>query len=302
MRRLLIVGCGDIALRAAPLLSRRYRVYGLVRTPERNAELRAHRITPVPGDLDHRRSLRRIAGLAQEILHLAPPAPKGDRDRRTAHLLAALGRGRSLPRRLLYISTSGVYGDCGGDWVSETRRVDPRTDRARRRVGAERLLRAFQRRTGVAVPILRVPGIYARERLPLARLKVGTPALERSCDGYSNHVHADDLARICATALRKGRPGRVIHATDESELLMGDYFDAVADAFGLPRPPRVSWEEAQERLSPELLSFMSESRRLASTRLRKELGIRLRYPTVASALAEMASQHASPAQGDSESR
>jgi nucleoside-diphosphate-sugar epimerase len=288
MRRLLIVGCGDVALRAAALLTRRYRVYGLSHRPERHPALRARGITPVAGDLDDRARLRRLAGLAHEVLHLAPPPPRGQRDPRTAHLLAALGSRGSLPRRILYISTSGIYGDCRGALVSETRRANPRTDRARRRVAAERMLRAFQRRTGVTVSILRVPGIYASDRLPLARLKAGTPALSRDEDAYSNHVHADDLARICAAALRKGRPGRVYHAVDESVLTMGEYFDAVADAFGLPRPPRVTWKAAQACLSPELLSFMGESRRLSGARLRQELGVRLRYPTVRSALHELA--------------
>ena len=292
MRRLLIVGCGDVALRAAPLLARRYRLYGLSHRPERHPALRACGITPIAGDLDDRARLRRLAGLAHEILHLAPPPPRGQRDSRTAHLLAALGSRRSLPRRLLYISTSGVYGDCRGALVRETRRANPGTDRARRRVDAERRLRAFQRRTGVKVSILRVPGIYASDRLPLARLKAGTAALARDEDAYSNHVHADDLARICATALRKGRPGRVYHAVDESVLKMGEYFDAVADAFGLPRPPRVTWKMAQASLSPELLSFMGESRRLSGARLKKELGVRLRYPTVGSALEELTRERA----------
>jgi nucleoside-diphosphate-sugar epimerase len=287
MRRLLIVGCGDVALRAAPLLARRYRLYGLSHRPDQRPALRARGITPIAGDLDDRARLRRVAGVAHEILHLAPPPPRGCRDTRTAGLLAALGSRGSLPRRLVYISTSGVYGDCGGALVTETRRVRPGTDRARRRVDAERRLRAFQRRTGVKVSILRVPGIYAADRLPLARLKAGTPALSADQDGFSNHVHAGDLARICAVALQRGRTGRVYHAVDESELRMGDYFDAVADAFGLPRPPRVSWAVAQASLSPELLSFMGESRRLSGARLRKELGVRLRYPTVATALAEL---------------
>ena len=288
MRRLLIVGCGDVALRAAPLLARRYRLYGLCHRPEQRPALRERGITPVAGDLDDLARLRRLAGLAQDVLHLAPPPPRGLRDPRTAHLLAALGGRGSLPRRLLYISTSGVYGDCRGALVPETRRVSPETDRARRRVDAERRLRAFQRRTGARVSILRVPGIYAANRLPLARLKAGTPALARDEDSHSNHVHADDLARICAVALRKGRPGRVYHAVDESCLRMGDYFDAVADACDLPRPPRVTWAVARARLSPELLSFMGESRQLSGVRLRKELGVRLRYPTVQSALDEIA--------------
>lgn len=287
MRRLLIVGCGDVALRAAPLLSRRYRLYGLSHRPDQRPALREHGITPIPGDLDDRRRLRRIAGFADEILHLAPPPPRGQLDSRTAHLVAALGSRGSLPRRLLYISTSGVYGDCRGALVRETRRINPGTDRARRRVDAERRLRAFQRRTAVRVSILRVPGIYASDRLPLARLKAGTPALAHEEDAYSNHVHADDLASICAAALRKGRPGRIYHAVDESMLTMGEYFDAVADAFDLPRPPRVDWEVARASLSPELLSFMRESRRLSDARLKKELGVRLRYPTVRNALEQL---------------
>jgi nucleoside-diphosphate-sugar epimerase len=288
MRRLLIVGCGDVALRAAPLLARRYRLYGLSHRPEQRPTLRARGITPVPGDLDDRRCLQRVAGLAHDILLLAPPPPRGRRDPRTARLVAALGGRGSLPRRLLYISTSGVYGDCRGALVPETRRVSPETDRARRRVDAERRLRAFQRRTGVRVSILRVPGIYAADRLPLARLRARTPALTPAEDSYSNHVHADDLARICAVALRKGRPGRVYHAVDESALKMGDYFDAVADAFGLPRPPRVTWAVARAHLPPELLSFLGESRRLSDARLKKELAVRLRYPTVRSALEALA--------------
>lgn len=292
MRRLLIVGCGDVALRAAPLLARRYRLYGLVHRVEQCPLLRARGITPIVGDLDRCVRLRRLGGLAHEVLHLAPPPPEGEHDRRTARLLAALAGRGSLPRRLLYISTSGVYGDCRGALVPETRRVRPASGRARRRVDAERRLRAFQGRTGTCVSILRVPGIYARDRLPLARLEAGTPALVADEDSFSSHVHADDLARICVAALCRGRPGRVYHAVDESVLKMGDYFDTVADAFNLPRPPRITRAAARTQLSPQLLSFMGESRRLSGTRLRKELGVRLRYPTVRSALAEFATGHA----------
>lgn len=288
MRRLLIVGCGDVALRAAPLLRRRYRLYGLARSPEHCARLRAHGIAPIPGDLDSRRSLFRLAGLAHEVLYLAPPPARGPGDPRIARLLTALARRRSLPRCLLYISTTGVYGDCHGDLVRETRQVAPQTDRARRRVCAERLLRAFGRRTGVSVPLLRVPGIYAADRLPLERLKKGTPALRPDEDACTNHIHADDLGAICAAALRLGRPGRAYHVCDDSNIKMGDYFDLVADALGLPRPPRISRVEAAARLPPELLSFMGESRRLANDRMKTELRVRLRYPTVAAALEGMA--------------
>jgi len=195
-------------------------------------------------------------------------------------LLAALNRGKSLPQRLVYISTSGVYGDCAGARVPETRRLHPQTARARRRVDAERQLRRFGRAVGTCVSILRAPGIYAADRLPLERLQRGTPALVAEDDVFTNHIHADDLAMLAVAALRRGLPNRVYNAADASHLKMGEYFDLVADRFGLPRPPRISREEAEKTLSPLHLSFMSESRRLDNGRACRELGGRLRYPQV----------------------
>ncbi|WP_312554390.1 SDR family NAD(P)-dependent oxidoreductase, partial [Massilia sp.] len=214
-------------------------------------------------------------------VHLAPPQPSGAHDRRTRNLAAVLSAGT----RLVYVSTTGVYGDCGGALVHETRSVAPKNDRARRRVDAERTLRAWARRTGGQLSILRVPGIYALDRLPLQRLREGTPALRPEDDVYTNHIQADDLARIVALALFRGLPNRVYHAVDDTRMRMGDYFDAVADAFDLPRPPRLARDALREQVSPVLLSFMSESRRLDNGRL-GELGVRLRYPDVAAALAQ----------------
>jgi nucleoside-diphosphate-sugar epimerase len=280
MRRLLIIGCGDVALRLVPLLRGRYRIYALARAAERAATLRTHGMTPVRGDLDLPASLDAIAGLAHDVVHLAPPPSRGIHDTRTAHLVAALARGRSLPQRLVYISTSGVYGDCAGALVAETQPLRPRTDRARRRADAERRLREWGARTGVRVAILRVPGIYAAERVPLARLRSGTPVLRREEDAFVNHVHADDLARMVWAALHHSQPNRAYNAADDAPQRMGDYFDLVADRFGLARPPRISRAEALARLPDNLLSFMSESRRLVNRRIRDELRLRLRYPTV----------------------
>lgn len=300
MTRLLIVGAGDVAQRLLPLLTARFRVYVLLRDPARAPWWREHGATPVPGDLDDRHSLRRLRGLADWVVHLAPPPDHGTDDRRTRNLLATLARpagayqrlpwaaahkGRSsLPQRLVYISTSGVYGDCAGAWIDETRPCAPRTPRARRRVAAELYCRRFAVGGGHA-SILRVPGIYAAERLPLARLQAGTPALRPADDVFTNHIHADDLARATKAALLRGGNGRVYNVCDDSQIRMGDYFDAVADAFALPRPPRISRQEAAAHLTPQLLSFMSESRRLSNRRLRQELGVRLRYPNVATGLA-----------------
>ena len=289
MRRLLIIGSGDVALRAIPMLKKGYRVFAMVRDPAKFAGLRALGAIPLLGDLDDRNSLERIAGIADTVLHLAPPPNSGVHDTRTRNLLAVLahrpGRTSSLPKRMVYISTSGVYGDCSGAWVSETHPLKATSPRARRRVDAEMQVRDWAKRNGVNACILRVPGIYAVDRLPLGRVQQGTPGIIDGEDSHTNHIHADDLARICVAALRHGKACRVYHASDDSELMMGEYFDCVADAFGLPRVPRISRAEAQQVLSPMLLSFMNESRRLANRRMKHELKVKLNYPTVADLLA-----------------
>lgn len=282
--RLLILGCGDVGMRLLPLLRGRFRVFAVTSQPARCAQLRAAGAVPIVANLDEPASLRRLAGLAATVVHLAPPLSSGLLDRRTRNLAAILPE----HGRLVYVSTSGVYGDCGGAVVAETRPVAPANARAKRRVDAEQVLRGWGARRGASVVILRVPGIYAQDRLPLKRLREGTPALAAGDDVYTNHIHADDLARIIERAIWRGRPGRVYHASDDSELKMAEYFDAVADAFGLPRPPRLPREQLRQAVTPMLLSFMSESRRLDNTRIRRELGVRLRYRRVADALQAMA--------------
>lgn len=286
MERILIIGCGDVASRIVPLLRGRYRLYGLLRDPTRCARWRSMGVTPIRADLDHPASLRRLAGLADIVLHLAPPAAQGEGDGRTQALLAALSRG-TLPRRLIYISTSGVYGDCQGAQVDETRPTMPQSARAQRRVAAERLVRDWATRTGVQASLVRVPGIYAADRLPIERLRAGTPAITEAEDSYTNHIHADDLARTIVATLRYGAPNRIYHACDDSQMRMGAYFDAVADACGLPRPRRIARAEAEHTLSPMLFSFMRESRRLSNRRLKQELRLKLRHPTVCDTLHDL---------------
>lgn len=290
MRRLLIIGFGDVARRVVPLLRGRYRIYGLIRDAAQSAELRALGVTPVCGDLDYTGTLAAIAGLAQDVVHLAPPPATGPHDTRTAHLVTALARGKSLPQHLVYISTSGVYGNCDGAEVAETQPSRPQTDRARRRVDAERRLRAWATRTGVRVSILRVPGIYAADRLPLERLERGTPALLPAEDSFVNHVHADDLARMIVAALHRGQANRSYNAVDDEAQKMGDYFDLVADGFGLPRPPRIPRAQAEKVLPATLQSFMNESRRLTNRRIKRELRVALRYPTVREGIAAARAQ------------
>jgi len=286
--RVLLIGCGDVALRTADLLRSKARLYGLTRRPDDIHRLRAHGIVPIIGDLDRLATLSRLRAAPFAVLHFAPPPSEGRDDPRTQKLIAALARARSIPQRFVYISTSGVYGDCAGAQVSEVRPRRAQTPRGRRRVAAEDRLRDWAKRYGVSLSILRAPGIYAATRLPLDRLKQGTPALAFDDDIFTNHIHADDLARATVAALFRAKPNRAYNITDDAQMKMGGWFDAVADAFHLPRPPRVSWEEAEQRIAPILLSFMSESRRLTNTRMKRELRVRLKYPTPQELLAEVA--------------
>lgn len=315
--RLLIVGCGDVGSRVLRQLAGRMRVFAVTSQPARRDELRAAGAVPLVADLDRPATLARLRGLADRVIDLAPPPAQGDGDPRTRALLAALRRtawrraraGRTathaaseaaiLPERgwhrafeaaarhapagvFVYASTTGVYGDRGGERVQEFHAVRPRTPRARRRVVAESAVRRFGRDAGWRASIVRIPGIYAAERLPVARLHKRTPALAPQDDVYTSHIHADDLARTMIAALWRGRAQRVVHASDDTELRMADYFDLVADRRGLPRPPRITREQAHEVIDASLLSFMSESRRLDNRRLKRELRLRLRYPTVTS--------------------
>jgi nucleoside-diphosphate-sugar epimerase len=284
MRRLLIIGCGDVMRRALPQLMLRWHVLALVR--RRDPQLAALGVTQIEGDLDRPNTLTRLAGISDAVIHSAPPPAQGTSDTRTRNLIAVLQRGKSLPRQLVYISTSGVYGDCGGARVSETHTLAAKSARAMRRVDAEQRLRRFGRRAErhCRICILRAPGIYAADRLPLERLQKGLPLILHAEDSQTNHIHADDLGRACMAALTRGRDNRVYNVNDDSSLAMGEWFDALADAFSLPRAPRLPREEVRRTVPPMQWSFMSESRRLDNTRMKQELHLDLRYPTVAAGI------------------
>jgi nucleoside-diphosphate-sugar epimerase len=290
--RVLIVGCGDVGQRAARVLGsgRRARLLALTSSAQSAAALRVQGITPLRGNLDQPRTLERLAGLATRVLHLAPPPSEGPRDwrldPRTRALVRTLAR-RAPPLSLVYGSTTGVYGDCQGRWTDETAPLRPLTPRAWRRVDAEAAVHWLGRSQGVRSTVLRIPGIYAPDRpggTPVDRLRRATPVLRPEDDVYTNHIHADDLARACVLALWRARPQRCLNVVDDTQLKMGDYFDLAADLYGLPRPPRIARDAAGDQLPVVLLSFMSESRRLHNRRMKDELRLRLRYPKVAEGL------------------
>ena len=270
------------------MLRGRARIYGLVRRADGIARLRSRGIVPIVADLDDFGSLRRLALAPFAVLHCAPPPSEGRDDPRTQRLVAALSRAQIIPRHFVYISTSGVYGDCAGAQVDETRPRRAQTPRGRRRAAAEDRLRRWAARNAVDLTLLRAPGIYSEARLPLDRLRQGTPVLTPDADVFTSHIHADDLARAAVGAIFRGRPNRAYNVSDDAQMQMGAWFDAVADAFHLPRPPRVTWEEAEQRVAPILLSFMSESRRLSNARMKRELRLALKYPSPQRMLDEIA--------------
>jgi nucleoside-diphosphate-sugar epimerase len=288
MSSILIIGCGYIGRRLAQrYLDQGERVQAVVRRPESAAVLEAEGIEALAMDLSReapQEALDRLPVPGARVFHLAPPPEAGTLDVHTRHLIASFAQA-GHPSRIVYISTTGVYGDCGGDWVAEDRPVNPQVDRARRRWDAEQTLERWRRDSGGALVTLRVAGIYGPGRLPLERLRAGLPLVRPEDAPWSNRIHADDLVAACIAAMEHGTDGTVYNACDGHPSTMTDYFFQVADAAGLPRPPVIRLDEAEDRLSAGMLSYMRESRRLSNRRLVEDLGVQLRYPTLAQGLA-----------------
>jgi len=217
---------------------------------------------------------------ADEVLYLVPPPSEGDKDLRLKRFLSLLNQA-SLPSKIVLISTSGVYGDCAGSLVDESAPVAPKADRALRRLDAEQQLLAYAKGFSVEVVILRVTGIYGKNRLPIKRLETKTPMIEESAAPWTNRVHAEDLVTVCLAAMEKGVDGEVYNVSDGHPGNMTDYFNQVADAVGLDRPVQISQEEAEETLSVGMLSYLKESRRISNKKMLNELGVELQYPTLA---------------------
>jgi len=282
-----IVGCGDIGGRVARLWRLRgLSVRALARSKASAERLRSQGIEPVSGDLDQAESLPQLTIDGQALYYFAPPADGGDDDPRMVNFLHALQQ-QPLPEVVVYLSTSGVYGDRKGAWVDEVTPPQPQTVRAKRRLAAETALREWGRAHGVEVVILRVGGIYGPGRLPITRLQKGLPVLNEAESGYTNRIHAEDLAAICVAAAERGGPDRIYNVSDGQSGTMTQYFKAVAERLGMPQPHEISFSEAQQQLSPAMLSYLTESRRMRNQRMLEELEITLSYPDLASGMADL---------------
>lgn len=287
MERWLIIGSGDVAQRMVTHMRRPQQIFCLCRDTESALRWRSMGVIPLRGDLDQPATLKRLAGLATVVFHFAPPPPQGLQDPRTQHLIAALSQGKSLPQSLIYISTTGVYGHCQGQQINEHRPVQPQTTRAKRRVDAEQQLRRFGQRTGCRIVILRAPGIYAADRLPLERVRQNYPVPEVALDPWTNHIHALDLAQAAWRSRWKGGAQRVYNVVDDSRLKMGDFYALLAKHYGFPTPPRLPLEEIRRQVGEMSWSFMGESRKIENDRIKRELSITWYYPSVSSLLATL---------------
>lgn len=300
MSEVLIIGCGDIGVRVARLVKARGgRVTALSRSMERAMHLEeTERITIVPGNLDDPEAEHKLAEstAGKLIFYFAPPPGGGPWDTRMRNFCAAVGL-EQAPAKVVYISTSGVYGDCGGAWVTEETPVNAQTSRAKRRLDAETVLREWGERLGVAVVILRVTGIYGPGRLPLARLQQGHPVLTEAESPPTNRIHADDLAAVCVAAAEKAGDGEIFNVSDGQPGTMTQYFNAAADLLGLPRPPQVSMAEARQIMTPMMLSYLTETRRMDNRRMLERLGVTLLYPDLESGLKNVIAQLAAPNMG-----
>ena len=273
-----IVGCGNVGRRIATLCKvAGQEVIALSQTETSKQKNNALGLEAHCFDFDQPLSEQTSLFDGAEVYYLVPPQKQGIIDKRSQHVLDWLNNNK-LPAKVVLISTTGVYGDCGGNWVTEKTELNPQTERGKRRANAEQQWRNWANQYAVPVAILRVPGIYANDRLPRERLEKQVPVVNANECGFTNRIHADDLARICIIAMQKAKHGAIYNVTDGTPGKITDYLQAAAQALGLPQPPVISMQQAQQELSSGMLSYLSESRRISNQLMLDELNIELLYP------------------------
>ncbi len=280
MKSVFIIGCGDIGQRVAALCQKNnMRVTGLARSKETVARLEATGIGPVYGDLAQLESLKDLPTANAILFYFAPPPSEGEIDPLIRNFLSSINTG-FLPKQLVLISTSAVYGDCNGKWITETQPLNPQTARSLRRLDAEQALREWSVKMGVPSVILRVGGIYGPGRLPIERIEKSLPILKEDESPFTNRIHQDDLAQICVAAAEHGKNAEVYNVSDGQPSTMSRYFKEVARSNDLPLPPEISLKEAKQVMSAGMLSYLTESRRINNEKMLNELKVNLVYPSL----------------------
>ncbi|NOZ51923.1 MAG: SDR family oxidoreductase [Gammaproteobacteria bacterium] len=291
MKNILIIGFGDIGQRLAQRYANinKVSITGLTRSTNTATTASIPGLSVIKADLDQPQSLQHLPFKNAIVFYFAPPPSKGTTDPRLRRFLTAISS-TNLPEKIILISTTAVYGHCDGDWVTESTPVEPQTDRGKRRLDAENALQTWSTTMQRDIVILRVAGIYAANRFPIDRLQQQLPILYEHLSPYSNRIHADDLAMICMAAAENAPDGAIYNVCDGQPSTMSHYFKAVAQALGLPAPPEIDLETAQQVMSKGMISYLNESRRISNQKLLDELGITLNYANLNVALAALESQ------------
>jgi len=280
MHAITIIGCGDIGQRVAKRCQQQSMpVRGMVMTADSAKSLKQQGIEPIRANLDEPETLNSISYSGHTVFYFAPPPRLGNQDTRMANWLASM-QSDDLPEKVVLISTTAVYGDTEGNWISEQSPLNPGTERGLRRLDAERRLFDWAQENSLEAVILRVPGIYGPGRLPRDRIEKGLPVLNESECGYTNRIHSEDLAMICMVAAETAASGEIYNVTDGHPGTMTDWFNQVADFLSLPRPPQISMQQAEQEMSAGMLSYLKESRRIDNSKMLKELNVKLQYETI----------------------
>lgn len=279
----LVFGCGYLGRKVADAyLKQGDQVTGLVRSSDSAEVLKSAGISALEADLDNP-PVPQLPLQGAQLFYFAPPPGEGVADTRVNTFIEACSQ-QGDPDRIVYLSTTGVYGDCNGEWVDESRPVKPVADRAKRRWDAEEQFRCWSRNSGKELVILRVSGIYGPGRLPLARLRKGLPMIREEEAPFTNRIHIHDLVAVCIAAMERGRSGELYNVSDGHPGTMTDYFNRIADLASLPRPSQISFQEGEGALSAGMMSYMRESRRLDNRKMLNDLGVVLRYPDLETGL------------------
>ncbi len=280
MNQYTIIGCGDIGFRVArKLIGQGHQVQGTAHFAESAPVLESAGIQPVVANFDYREEIPEFSVHGHKLFYLMSPQGGGSSDYRMLNFCRRL-TAENCPEKIVYISTSGVYGDCGEDPVTEETPPNPQTSRAKRRLSAENQLREQAGVLGFELVILRVTGIYGPGRLPLSQLKKGHEVLRPEDAPRTNRIHSLDLVDVCLAAMDKGEDGDIFNVCDGQESSMSEYFMAVADLYKLPQPRQLTRAEAEKVMNPLTFSFLKESRRMSNRKMLDKLGIELRYPTL----------------------
>lgn len=267
-----IIGCGFIGKKVAKILVDSNIVpHCYVRTMESKIACESLGFKASQLDLDtenHKLKDETKSGfINSRIVYFLPPQPKGKNDLRMQAFISILENLHNSPKKILLISTTGVYGNCDGEWIDESREVNPQADRAHRRLSAEKQLLTYCDKNKISCIIFRVPGIYSKEKLPIKRITSGEPIVSAEDSGYTNRIHADDLSAFCAEALVEDIGSGIYNCCDGHPSTMNEYFVKVADVMSIPRPAEITLLQAQDELSAGMLSYLAESKRISNKKL-----------------------------------